>query len=126
MIEEGGVDIRNSEVELLLCILEEAYEKQARHGPNLRGSLRGVSVEQAAWRPDPQRHNIWEIAVHAAYWKYAVRRRLQGEKRGTFPLKGSNWFERPEEASEAAWRLPPAALRLKNASVCGSDREGRR
>jgi uncharacterized damage-inducible protein DinB len=97
------MEIRNSEIELLLCILDEAYEKQAWHGPNLRGSLRGVSVEQAAWRPDRERHNIWEIAVHAAYWKYAVRRRLQSEKRGSFPMKGSNWFKRPEEASESAW-----------------------
>jgi hypothetical protein len=33
--------------------------------------------------------------AHAAYWKYAVRRRLTGEKRGAFALKGSNWFLRP-------------------------------
>jgi hypothetical protein len=92
------------EIELLLAILDEAYEKQAWHGPNLRGSLRGISAEQAAWRPAPQRHNIWEMAVHAAYWKYAVRRRLTGDKRGSFPLKGSNWFHRPDSLSEKAWR----------------------
>ncbi|NUQ50463.1 MAG: ATP-binding cassette domain-containing protein, partial [Phycisphaerae bacterium] len=32
-----------------------------------------------------------EIALHAAYWKYVTRRRLRGDKRGSFPLKGSNW-----------------------------------
>jgi hypothetical protein len=41
--------------------------------------------------------------VHAAYWKYVVRRRLAGEARGSFPLKGSNWFERPTERTERAW-----------------------
>ncbi|MFB3903081.1 MAG: DinB family protein [Acidobacteriota bacterium] len=94
----------SAEIELLLSILDEAYEKKAWHGPNLRGSLRGISAEQAAWRPGPERHNIWEIAVHAAYWKYAVRRRLSGEKRGSFPLKGSNWFLKPEAVSEKAWQ----------------------
>ena len=94
----------NPEIQLLLSILDEAYEKQAWHGPNLRGSLRGVSAEQAAWRPGIKRHNIWEIAVHAAYWKYAVRRRLSGEKRGSFPLKGSNWFQKPESVSDKAWQ----------------------
>ncbi len=94
----------SAEIELLLSILDEAYEKQAWHGPNLRGSLRGVSAEQAAWRPGPKRHNIWEIAVHAAYWKYAVRRRLSGEKRGSFPLKGSNWFQKPESIFDKAWQ----------------------
>ena len=90
--------------EILLQILAEAYDRKAWHGPNLRGSLRGVSAEVAAWRPATGRHNIWEIAVHAAYWKYAVWRRLRGEKRGSFPLKGSNWFIRPQKLSEKAWR----------------------
>src|SRR5271157_5077262 len=89
---------------LLLDILEQGYMPKAWHGPNLRQSLRGVSAEAAAWRPAPGRHNIWEIAVHAAYWKYVVRRRLCGGKRGSFILKGSNWFLRPEELSEKAWR----------------------
>lgn len=89
---------------LLIEGLEEAFERKAWHGPNLRGALRGVTFQQAAWRPGPERHNIWEIAVHAAYWKYAVRRRISGEKRGSFPEKGSNWFDRPEKESEQAWR----------------------
>src|SRR6266849_1648874 len=90
--------------QLILTLLDEAYEKRTWHGPNLRQSLRGVSARQAAWRPAPGRHNIWELAVHAAYWKYAVRRRLTGGKRGSFVLKGSNFFRRPVELSERAWR----------------------
>jgi hypothetical protein len=42
--------------------------------------------------------------VHAAYWKYAVRRRLGGDKRGSFALAGSNWFAREDGADDAAWR----------------------
>jgi hypothetical protein len=93
---------RNSS--LLLTTLDQAYERQAWHGPNLRKSLRGVSAKAAAWRPALGRHNIWEIAVHAAYWKYSVRRRLCGEKRGSFALEGSSWFKRPVALSEKAWR----------------------
>src|SRR6476659_2190080 len=79
----------------LLLSIDEAFDKKSWHGTNLRGSLRGVTEAQASWRPGPKRHNIWELAVHAAYWKYVVRRRLMGEKRGSFPLPGSNFFERP-------------------------------
>jgi DinB family protein len=78
--------------DLLLRILDDAYERKAWHGTNLRGSLRGVTAPEALWRPAPGRHNIWELAVHCAYWKYTVRRRLTGEKRGSFPRKGSNWL----------------------------------
>jgi len=92
------------EIGLLLRLIDEAYEKKAWHGPNLRGSIRGLDAQRAAWRPGPNRHNIWEIVVHAAYWKYAVRRRMLGERRGSFPLKGSNWFVRPTSLTEKAWR----------------------
>jgi len=97
-------------VDLLLRILDEAYEKKAWHGPNLKGTLRGVSVQEAVWRPSPDRHNVWELALHAAYWKYAGWRRLTGEKRGAFPVTGSNWFARPESPTEKAWRADLALL----------------
>ena len=91
-------------IALLLKIIDEAYEKKTWHGPNLRGSIRGVSAEEASWRPGKGRHNVWEIVVHTAYWKYAVRRRLLREKRGSFPVKGSNWFTRPVQRTDKAWR----------------------
>jgi hypothetical protein len=86
----------------LLALVDEAFDRKAWHGTTLFGSLRGVSAATAAWRPGPLRHNIWEIAVHAAYWKYAVRRLLTGEKRGSFALKGSNWFEKPGDRTAPA------------------------
>ena len=97
---------------LLLVLLAEAYEKKTWHGPNLRQSLKGVTAKQAAWRPGPGRHNIWELALHAAYWKYVARRRIEGSKRGSFSLKGSNFFARPVKghASEPDWRKDLALL----------------
>ncbi len=91
-------------VAVLLHLIDEAYNRKAWHGPNLRGSIRGLNEKEAAWRPGPARHSIWEIVVHAAYWKYAVRRRLLGEKRGTFPFAGSNWFPRPGGRSGQSWK----------------------
>jgi hypothetical protein len=81
----------------LLFLLDTAYDRVSWHGPNLRGSLRGVTPRQGAWRPAPGRHNIWELAVHAAYWKYAAWRRLTGAKRGSFPPGGSNFITRPDD-----------------------------
>lgn len=89
---------------------DEAFDKTSWHGPNLRGSLRGVDADTAAWRPAPGRHNIWELTVHAAYWKYVARRRLTGAKRGSFALKGSNFFQRPVDGSAKAWKADIALL----------------
>jgi len=80
---------------ILLALVDEAFDHKSWHGTTLFGSLRGIKASQAAKRPGRGRYNIWELVVHAAYWKYAVRRALTGEKRGAFLYKGSNWFERP-------------------------------
>ncbi len=95
----------SGEISLLLQSIEEAYHRKAWHGPNLRGSLRGLTATEVSQRPAPGRHNIWEIALHCAYWKYTVRRRILREKRGSFPVKGSNWFARPlGSADERQWK----------------------
>jgi uncharacterized damage-inducible protein DinB len=90
-------------VDVLVASIDQGFDRKSWHGTNLRGALRGLTARQAAWRPAPGRHSVWDLVLHAAYWKYAVRRRLLGEKRGSFPLPGSNWFS-PGDRSEAAWR----------------------
>ena len=90
--------------DLLLANLDAAYDKHGWHGTTLRGALRGLTPDDVYRRPAKGRHTIWELVAHAAYWKYAVRRRLTGGKRGSFSLKGSNWYEAPPRAGERAWR----------------------
>ena len=93
-------------LEVVLRQVDQGYDKKSWHGTNLRGALRGVTAAQAAWRPGPGRHNIWELTLHSAYWKYTVRRRIQGGKPGGFALDGSNFLARPaaETFSEADWK----------------------
>ncbi len=94
----------------LLFMVDTAYDRVSWHGPNLRGSLRGMTPPLASWRPAPERHNIWELIVHAAYWKYVAWRRLTGAKRGSFPLAGSNFVSRPVEPSARALAFDLALL----------------
>ena len=90
--------------DLLLANLDAAYDTRGWHGTSLRGSLRGLTPADVYWRPPKARHNIWELVAHAAYWKYAVRRKLSGGKRGSFSLKGTNFYESPARGNEGAWR----------------------
>ena len=111
------------EVEQLLAVLDQAYNRQSWHGTNLRGSIRRVSAAAASWRPAVNRHNIWETVVHAAYWKYAAARRFTRGARGSFPLKGSNWFVRPVDdahATEQAWRSDVELLDRMHALLRGA------
>jgi uncharacterized damage-inducible protein DinB len=104
---------------ILLDLFEEGFQRKTWHGPNLWQSLKGVTAKQAAWRPGPHRHNIWEVTLHAASWKYVVRRRLQGGKRGSFALQGSNFFRRPEpgKLTEAVWKADRALLRREHEAL---------
>lgn len=78
------------------------------------GSLRGVAPEQATWKPAPDRHSIWELALHVAYWKYAVRRNLEGSPTGGFPRSPANWPRLPEVADTKAWKEDRAVLRTEH------------
>jgi hypothetical protein len=114
-------------IELLIDSLNEAYRGPAWHGPSLRAALRGLDGRQATLRPGAGRHNCWELAVHAAFWKYAVRRRLVGGKQAAFPHPGSNFFERPsrEETASAsslakAWKQDLALLDKAHEELCAT------
>jgi len=84
----------------LLSLVDEAFDGPAWHGPTLRRAVAGVTARQAAWRPAPGRHSIRDLAVHAAYWKHEVRRRLNGGTSDPFPLDGANWFA----DGDVSWR----------------------
>ncbi len=104
-------------IAILLHFLDEAFDKTGWHGPNLFGSVRRLSPEEAAWRPSPERHSVQDLVLHCAYWKYAVRRRLTGEKRGSFALKGSNFFPREGLAALASWRADRELLVEEHAKL---------
>lgn len=95
---------------MILDMIDRAFDKRSWHGPNLRGAIRGVNRQHALQRVQPDRHNIWEHVLHAAYWKYTVRRRILGESRGSFPMAGSDWIV-PETKTDKEWR---AAVTLLN------------
>ena len=102
----GALDAQRRGMELHELDVADFSAGAPGHGHAVtRRHVRICGLEiQAAWRPAARRHNIWELVVHAAYWKYSAWRRLTGQPRGSFPFKGSNWFERPRESTERAWQ----------------------
>lgn len=89
-------------------------------GPTVVGTLRGVSAETACWKPHPDRHSIWELALHVAYWNYAVERRITEAPRGGFPRTPSNWPRPDEQGSRGAWELDRRLVRQVHDSLVGA------
>lgn len=102
---------------VLLEVLDHAFDHRSWHGTTLLGALRGLSLREALWRPSPARHSIWELILHAAYWKYVVTRRLTGGGRGSFPREGSDWPHLPQPANGVAWRRDVGLLQDQHAHL---------
>ena len=98
-------------IALLLRQLHRAFDVRSWHGTNLMGSLRGLDRELLVWRPRPGRHNVAELALHAAYWKYRAHRLLTDAPPRAFELPGSDFFERSTIPTAAEWQADLALLR---------------
>jgi uncharacterized damage-inducible protein DinB len=100
----------------LLNTLEPRRGRAWHGGPSTLGSLRGVSAAQARWVPGRGRHSIWELALHIAYWDYAVRRHLEPVLE-RFPRSPANWPGLPDRPDEHAWSRDRRLLALEHARL---------
>src|SRR2546427_12059393 len=103
--------VSDRRIVLLLDVFDQAFDHRAWHGTPLWGALRGLSHREALWRPRRGRHNILEIVLHTAYWKYIVRRRLTRDVAVAFPRARSNWPPLPPPADAPAWERDGAPLK---------------
>lgn len=103
--------------EVLRHLKPPASFKPWHGGPTALGSIRGVSVEVASWRPYPDRHTIWELALHVAYWNYAVERRLSEGPRGGFPRAPSDWPHADGSGGDARWNEDRRLVRATRESL---------
>jgi uncharacterized damage-inducible protein DinB len=95
--------------------LKHAQEGNAWHGPSLRELLDGVTAEQAAARPIPNAHSIWELVNHIIAWEQIVRRRLEGEAVVDVPDEIN--FPPVTDASDAAWQTTRQSLEASNRAL---------
>ena len=95
--------------------LKRAQEGQAWHGPSLRELLDGVTAEQAAAKPIPYAHSIWELVNHIIAWEQIARRRLESE--GEIEIPDEINFPPVIDASEAAWQATLRSLEASHRSL---------
>ena len=104
----------DNRIRLLLEVFDQAFSGASWHGTPLWGSVRGVTAQEALWRPGRGRHNIWEIVLHTAYWKCMVRRRLVRDPAIAFPRPGTNWPGLPNLTTATAWNRDRQLLKREH------------
>jgi DinB family protein len=110
----------DSRIRLVLEVFDQAFTAPAWHGTPLKGTIRGISVSDALWRPRRGRHNIWELVLHTAYWKCMVRRRLVRDPEIKFPRPGANFPSLPARPDTRAWKRDCALLAEQHALLRGA------
>jgi uncharacterized damage-inducible protein DinB len=87
-------------IEFLLDQFHRTFEGEAWHGDPVLTILRDVTAEQAAARPIPSAHTIWELVLHMAVWKDVARWRI--ERNEKVPTDAEN-FVTVVDTGAAAW-----------------------
>lgn len=87
--------------------LNRSFRGEAWHGPCLLDLLGDISFEQAAARPIPGAHSIWELVLHITAWLDAVRRRLAGD---AVELRPEQDWPAVVDPTESGWKLALGTL----------------
>jgi len=99
----------------LLADLRRIYEGNAWHGASVSEALHDVTTGQAAARPVPDAHSIYELTHHIAAWIGETTSRLQGNPPGN-PADG-DFPPRPTSIDDAAWADVRAHLERRQAEL---------
>lgn len=82
---------------------------------SLSNAVRGLTLAQAAWKPSPERHSIWQIVRHLAQWKEAAASALDGHPLDYDELNRRDWQE--VTGDESAWQKDVERLRAVSARI---------
>ena len=103
-----------TEVERIADQMRRAFEGKAWCGSSLREVLADVTANEAASKPVANGLSIWEMVLHLAAWKGAVRQRLAGER---IKLPADGDFPPVRDTGEEAWRSALELLGRRHAEL---------
>lgn len=77
------------------------------YGPNfwqagLYPQVKDLTLEQALWKPSPDRHCIWDVVLHLNSWKWFAVENLKGNRIES--MKEYNWIKLPDNLDENKWK----------------------
>ena len=114
---------------------EGVLDGDAWHGDAIWPTLDRISPQQAAARPVPAAHTIWEIVLHMTFWENVGAQRLSGARAGlveelNFPAMpdptDESWSKTLDEFRASNERFREALRRLDPAKLDDLSAAGKR
>lgn len=75
------------------------------------GAVASLTSAQAAWRPMPERHCIWQIVNHVCIWREVTLGKVHGREGPSREVLSRDNFAMPTVADATAWRQSLERLR---------------
>lgn len=94
--------------DLLLDHLDTTFDREAWQPP-LGMAVEGLTAAQAAWKPAPERHSIWQIVRHVILWKQGVLDAWEGKAPDEKALERQDWQD--ASGDDGAWQADLSKLR---------------
>jgi hypothetical protein len=91
-----------SEIECIVDILQTGYNGSPWHGPSLVANLDGLTAAQAAQKPIPNGHCIWELVQHVTAWVNVAINTIDGQQYAVLPVE-QDW-PAISASDDAAWQ----------------------
>lgn len=89
--------------ETLLKLWNESWDQGIWIAP-WRKAVEDLSATQAAWRPAPNRHCVWQIVEHVCFWREYTLAKAYGRATPSKDEVERANFAMPETSTEAEWR----------------------
>jgi|SRR5688572_28267472 len=96
-----------SEKDRIIDLSSRVMDGDPWHAGNIASLLSDVTAAEAAARPIPGAHSIWQLVLHMTGWAEEVRLRVAGAPAGT-PVCGD--WPRVGPVGRARWEAAKAAL----------------
>jgi hypothetical protein len=101
-----------SEIECIVDLLQTGYNGTPWHGPSLVQNLTGLTAAQAAQKPIPDGHCVWELVQHITAWVNEAINTVDGQQYEILTVE-QDW-PAISASDEAAWQ---AALDILDSSM---------
>jgi uncharacterized damage-inducible protein DinB len=115
-----------SEISRILDELQREHDGDPWHGSPLMSILQGIDARQAATKPFPEGHSVWELVLHMTGWKLEVAKRAAGgpasdPEQGDWPAVGdptpARWKAACDRLADAHRKLVDAIAALPESKL---------
>ncbi|WP_078392835.1 DinB family protein [Shouchella patagoniensis] len=95
--------------QLISSFLDRRFQKESGFIP-LMEAIKGLTAEQAYWKPSEKGNSIWQIVNHIAFWDSHILNQLKEKSNSQVNVDNDTTFEIPNDITDEEWQKTVAQI----------------